>query len=59
MGDADASGESFRALVFAGVAVSRTASLACRVGVQEKPSAPHTRLGYNHLQTSSCKSIGR
>ena len=42
--DPEANDESFWILMFAGV------GLASRIGVQEKPSAPHMRLAFIHLQ---------
>jgi predicted dinucleotide-binding enzyme len=48
-GDADANAESLGILVFTGV------RLVAVGGVQEETSAPHVRLAYIHLQTSSPK----
>jgi hypothetical protein len=45
-GDSNTYGHAFGVVVLAGVV------LAGRFGMQEESSAPHTRLGYIHLQSS-------
>jgi hypothetical protein len=51
-GSADANAKPFGVLVFAGVGFVAVG------GMQEKPSAPHSRLAYIHLQASSLRNIG-
>jgi hypothetical protein len=48
-GDADAKGEALGTLAFAGVGLARC------VGVEKKPSTPHARLAFVHLQCPFCQ----